>query len=100
MDEEGEEEQRKKRGNKEDLTLLDMMLTARDEEDEGITERGRRFIRWTKRLGLEKNLTNYFMNKIRENVHNSFFTRHTYSYWLQHIEDKTIMLFHHNPNGG
>ena len=44
---------------------------------------GRRYIFWRKRKGLENNLTEQFMGKIRDNVRTAVYLRHNYSYWLK-----------------
>jgi len=49
-------------------------------EEEGVEKEGRRYIFWRKRQGLENNLTEQFMGKIRENVRTAVYLRHHYSY--------------------
>ena len=66
---------------------------------EGTEERGRRFIRWRISKKLEEDLTDSFMNKIRERVGTSFYMRHNYSYWLRNIGDGTIILYFKNSGG-
>lgn len=65
----------KKEGNYEKL-LKD--LFGKGEEEEGEEREGRRFISWRIRRGLENNLTDQFVGKIRERVRTSFYLRHNY----------------------
>ena len=74
-------------------------LFERREEEEGVERRGRRFIFWRKSQGLENNLTEHFMGKVRAKVRTAGYIRHYYSYWLENIEDGTIILFHKNSGG-
>ena len=74
-------------------------LFKRGEEEEGEEKEGRRYIFWRKRQGLENNLTEQFMGKIREKVRTAAYLRHNYSYWLENIEDGTIILFYKPPRG-
>ena len=74
-------------------------MLQKDEEEEGEEREGRRFIIWRKSQGLENNLTDHFMGKIREKVIIAFYLRHYYSYWLENIEDGTILLFYKNSGG-
>ena len=60
---------------------------------------GRRYIFWRKRKGLENNLTEQFMGKIRDNVRTAVYLRHNYSYWFENIEDGTIILYYKNSGG-
>jgi len=39
------------------------------------------------------------MGKIREKVRTAAYLRHNYSYWLENIEDGTILLFYKNSGG-
>jgi len=39
------------------------------------------------------------MKKIRENVRTAVYLRHNYSYWLEKIEDGTIILYYKNSGG-
>ena len=59
----------------------------------GVEKEGRRYIFWRKSQGLENNLTEQFMGKIREKVRTAAYLRHNYSYWLENIEDGTIILY-------
>ena len=70
----------KKREEKRYEVILSNLL-QKDEEEEGEEREGRRFIIWRKRQGLENNLTEHFMGKIREKVITAFYLRHYYSYW-------------------
>ena len=68
-----------------------------DTEYEGVEEEsGRRYKRWRFVVGLNKDLTPRFMEKIRENVGTSFYMRHAYSYILENIEDGTRLIFYQN----
>ena len=69
-------------------------LLKTGEEEGGVEREGRRFIFWRKSQGLENNLTERFMRKIREKVRTAAYLRHYYSYWLENIEDETIILFY------
>ena len=42
-----------------------------------------------KRQGLENNVAEQFMGKISERVRTAAYLRHSYSYWLENIEDGT-----------
>jgi len=64
----------------------------RGEEKEGEEKEGRRYIFWRKRQGLENDLTEQFMGKIREKVRTAAYLRHNYSYG-------TILLFYKNSGG-
>ena len=64
------------------------------EEKEGLC-----YIFWRKRQGFENNLTEQFMRKIREKVGTAAYLRHNYSYWLENIEDGTIILYYKNSGG-
>ena len=55
-------------------------LFKRGEEEEGVEKEGRRYIFWRKRQGLENNLTEQFMGRIREKVRTAAYLRHNYSY--------------------
>ena len=88
----------KKREEKRYEVIL-LNLLQRDDEEEGEEKEGRHFIIWRKSQGLENNLTEHFMGKIREKVITAFYLRHYYSYWLENIEDGTILLFHKNSGG-
>ena len=68
-------------------------------EVEGQEIQGRRFIRWRISRGSENDLTDQFMRKIRERVRTSFYLRHNYSYWIENIEDGTVILFYKNSEG-
>ena len=68
-------------------------LFKRGEEEEGEEKEDRRFIFWRKRQGLENNLTEQFVGKIREKVRTAAYLRYNYSYCLENIEDGTIFLF-------
>ena len=83
---------RKTPGSLNELQDLYGDMTREGEE----TKKGRRFIRWTTIMGLDKNLTPNFMEKIRKNVQTSFHMRHIYINVLRNIEDGTEMLFHQN----
>ena len=74
-------------------------MLQKDEEEEGEEREGRRFIIWRKSQGLDNNLTERFMGKIREKVITAFYLHHYYSYWLENIEDGTILLFYKNSGG-
>ena len=74
-------------------------LFKRGEEEEGEEKEGHRFILWRKRQGLENNLTEHFVGKIREKVRTAAYLRYNYSYWLENIEDGTIFLFYKPPRG-
>ena len=74
-------------------------LFKRGEEEEGEEKEGRLYIFWRKRQGLENDLTGQFMGKIREKVRTAAYLRHNYSYWLENIEDGTILLFYKNSGG-
>ena len=74
-------------------------LFKRGEEEEGVEREDRHFIFWKKRQGLENNFTEQFMGKIREKVRTAAYLRHNYSYWLENIEDGTIILFYKPPRG-
>ena len=60
---------------------------------------GRRFIFRRRSRIFDLDQTEYFMGKIRERVRTSFYVRHNYSYWLENIEDGTIILFYKNSGG-
>lgn len=53
-------------------------MFGKGEEEEGEEREGRRFISWRIRRGLENNLTDQFVGKIRERVRTSFYLRHNY----------------------
>ena len=55
-------------------------LFKRGEEEEGVEKEGRRYIFWRKRQGLENNLTEHFIEKIREKVRTAAYLRHNYSH--------------------
>ena len=74
-------------------------LFKRGEEEEGVEREGRRYIFWRKSQGLENNLTERFMGKIREKARTAAYLHHYYSYWLENIEDETILLFYKNSGG-
>jgi len=74
-------------------------LFKRGEEEEGVGKEGHRYIFWRKRQGLENNLTEQFMGEIREKVRTAAYLRHYCSYWLEKIEDGTILLFYKNSGG-
>ena len=74
-------------------------LFKRGEEEEGVEKEGRRYIFWRKSQGFENNLTEHFMGKIREKVRTAAYLRHNYSYWLENIEDGTIILYYKNSGG-
>ena len=74
-------------------------LFKRGVEEEGVEKEGRRYIFWRKRQGLENNLTEQFMGKIREKVRTAAYLRHNYSHWLENIEDGTIILYYNNSGG-
>ena len=74
-------------------------LFKRGEEEEGVEREGRRYIFWRKSQGLESNLTERFMRKIREKVTTAAYLRHCYSYWLENIEDESIILFYKISGG-
>ena len=66
-----------------------------DTEYEGVEERkGRRYIRWRFVSRLNKDLTPRFMEKIREKVRTSFYMIHSYSYYLQNIEDGSSLVYY------
>ena len=88
----------KKREEKSYNVILSNLL-QKDEEEEGVEREGRRYIFWRKSQGLENNLTEQFMGKTREKVKTAAFLRHYYSYWLENIEDGTIILFYKNSGG-
>ena len=68
-----------------------------DTEYEGVEEEsGRRYKRWRFVVGLNKDLTPRFIEKIRENVGTSFYMRHAYSYILENIEDGTRLIYYQN----
>ena len=68
-----------------------------DMEYEGVEEKsGRRYKRWRIVSGLNKDLTPRFMEKIRENVGTSFYMSHTYSYFLENIEDGSRLIYYQN----
>ena len=68
-----------------------------DTEYEDVEEEsGRRYKRWRFVVGLNKDLTPRFIEKIRENVGTSFYMRHAYSYILENIEDKTRLIYYQN----
>ena len=68
-----------------------------DTEYEGVVEEsGRRYKRWRFVVGLNKDLTPRFIEKIRENVGTSFYMRHAYSYILENIEDGTRLTYYQN----
>ena len=75
--------------------ILKMFDPFHPENDDALyegEERGRRTIRWRVKRRLGKDLTPYFMAKIRENVTTSFYARHFYEYQLHNIEDGTVIL--------
>jgi len=74
-------------------------LFKRGEEEEGAEKEDRRFIFWRKRQGLENNLTEQFMGRMREKVRTTAYLRYNYSYWLENIEDGTIFPFYKPPRG-
>ena len=74
-------------------------LFKRGEKEEGVEREGRRFIFWRKRQGLENDLTEQFMGNIREKVRTAAYLLHNYSYWLENIEDGTIILYCKNSGG-
>ena len=88
----------KKREEKSYMDILSNLL-KRGEEEGGVEKEGRRYIFWRKSQGLENNLTERFMGKIREKVRTAAYLRHYYSYWLENIEDETIILFYKNSGG-
>ena len=88
----------KKREEKSYKDLLPKLL-KKDEEKEGVEREGRHFIFWKKSQGLENNLTEYFMGKIREKVRTAAYLRHYFSYWLKNNEDGAILLFYKNSGG-
>ena len=88
----------KKREGKSYNVILSNLL-QKDEEEEGVEREGRRYIFWRKSQGLENNLTEQFMGKIREKVKTAAYLRHYYSYWLENIEHGTIILFYKNSGG-
>ena len=67
-----------------------------DAKREGEETKGRRLIRWTVIRGLDKDLTQNFMEKIRKNVGTSFYMRHIYGYRLRNVEDGTVILLYKN----
>jgi hypothetical protein len=74
-----------------------------DYEKEGIEEKsGRRYTMWRITRGLEGNLTQNFMEKIRQNVTTSYYMR--YSFCVE-IEDRSLLgngnriLFRQPPTG-
>ena len=58
-------------------------LFKRGDEEEGEEKEGRCFIFWRRRQGLENNLTEQFMGKIREKIRRAAYLRYNYSYWLE-----------------
>jgi len=88
-----QQRKKKKRGTE---VILSNLLQKDEEEEE---REGRRFIIWRKSQGLENNLTERFMGKITEKVITAFYLHHYYSYWLENIEDVTILLFYKNSGG-
>ena len=86
---------------KEEKSFMDILsnLLKRGEEEGGVEREGRHYIFWRKSQGLENNLTERFMRKIREKVRTAAYLRHYYSYWFQNIEDQTIILFYKNAGG-
>ena len=85
----------KKREEKSYKVILSNLL-QKDEEKEGLEREGRCYIFWRKSQVLENNLTEHFMGKIREKVRTAAYLPHYYSYWLENIEDGTILLFYKN----
>ena len=77
--------------------ILDLYDVAKFE---GKESNGRRYKRWRIIKDLDKDLTPNFMEKIRENVRTSFYTRHVYSYMLRNIEDGTVLIFYKNKKSG
>ena len=88
----------KKREEKSYKVILSNLL-QKDEEEEGEEREGRHFIIWRKSQGLENNLTESCMGKIREKVRTAAYLRHYYSYWSGNIEDGTFLLFYKNSGG-
>ena len=86
---------------REEKSFMDILsnLSKRGEEEGGVEREGRRYIFWRKSQGLENNLTERFMRKIREKVRTATYLRHYYFYWLENIEDETIILFYKNSGG-
>ena len=73
-------------------------LFKRGGKEEGVEREGRRFIFWRKTQGLENDLTEQFMGNTREKVRAAYL-RHNYSYWLENIEDGTIILYYKKSGG-
>ena len=80
--------------------LNEILDVYAEKTQEGEDTYGRRFIQWRFNKGLGKDLTPDFMAKIRENVHTSFYIRHSYSYQLHHIEDDVDYMHYRNPHFG
>ena len=73
--------------------ILNLYDVARFEGEES---KGRRYKRWRFIKDFNEDLTPKFMEKIRENVRTSFYTRHVYSYKLRNIEDGTEIIYYTN----
>ena len=68
---------------------------------ESETKHGRRMITFTLFEGLDTNLTDKIMEKLKEHVNTSFYLKHASHYYLKNIEtDKTMQWFSNNgsPN--
>ena len=86
----------KEKRRQEFMKMLDPFHRENDDALYEKEEGGRRTIRWSLKRRLEKDLTPYFMAKIRENVTTSFYARHIFSYLLRNIEDGTVIEYYTN----
>ena len=75
----------------------EIMDLYNDKTTEGVEKKkGRHYIWWRFVKNLEKDQTTKFMEKIRENVHKSFYIKHYYSYKLRNIENGDFLDYYQN----
>ena len=71
------------------------MYVRREGEEEGVENgRGRRFIKWAFTKRLRANQTAAIMRKLRQNINQTFYIRHSYSYVPVNNETGLRMVFY------
>ena len=76
------------------------MFVRREGEEEGVENgRGRRFIKWAFDKRLRANQTAAIMRKLRQNINQTFYIRHSYSYVLVNNETGLRMVFYKQQKG-
>ncbi len=88
----------KKKNKKEEKNYTEILQRVLQPKNENIveTKTGRRFIILSTQQGLENNKTQEFIEKISKKIKTAGFYTHSYSYWIENIEDGRMTIYYKN----